>query len=274
MASEATPCNGLPRTWRTRPRLRRPVRRMQVSLQGNAHGPSKSKLTAMVTALFSHSTPVPSPSVSSSPVASTSSTGYWMTSASIVAICALLFTVASFWWLNARRGHLKTFEPHTFAATITPQLVRIRLPLLLHNTGAAPIIVQNLSVSFLGEQGSVSLPWVATRLQIKPDSNEPHAFPAVFSVDGRTTQQMFVEFGAPTLGFALEARDYRVRIDAKLGHKRARQGLTTFSFQAGQIVSPDSFITYENAPGSLSEERRQRARTALSKLANEISSRS
>ena len=227
----------------------------------------------MVTVVFNYLTPVPSPSVSSSPASSTGSTGNWLTSASVVAICALLFTVASFWWLNARRGRLKTFEPHTFAATFTPQLVRVRLPVLLHNTGAAPIIVQNLSISFLGEQGSVPLPWVATRSQIKPDNGEPHAFPAVFSVNGRTTQQMFVEFGAPTLGFALEACDYSVRVNVKLGHKRAQQRLITFCFQAGQIVNPDIFITYENTPGSLSEERRQRAITALGKLAREISSR-
>ena len=80
------------------------------------------------------------------PAASNVSTAAWLTSATVVAICALAFTIASFWWLNARRGRLKTYEPHTFAAAITPQVVRLRLPLVLYNTGAIPIIVQNLRV--------------------------------------------------------------------------------------------------------------------------------
>jgi hypothetical protein len=45
---------------------------------------------------------------------------------------------------NARRGNLQSYEPHTFAAAITPQLVRIRLPLVIYNTGTEPIVIQNL----------------------------------------------------------------------------------------------------------------------------------
>jgi hypothetical protein len=68
----------------------------------------------------------------------------WLTSAAVVAGCTLLFTVASFWWLNARRGRLESFEPHTYAAAVTPDKVRIRLPLVLYNTRVIPIVVQNL----------------------------------------------------------------------------------------------------------------------------------
>ncbi|GHB72305.1 hypothetical protein GCM10010377_73630 [Streptomyces viridiviolaceus] len=34
-----------------------------------------------------------------------------LTAASVVSVCALIFTVASFWWLNARQGRLETWEP-------------------------------------------------------------------------------------------------------------------------------------------------------------------
>jgi hypothetical protein len=112
----------------------------------------KRIITGMVVAQSNHPTVV----------SSSGSTAAWLTSAAVVAICALIFTVASFWWLNARRGRLKTFEPHTFAAAITPQIVRLRLPLVLYNTGAIPIVVQNLRVSFQSEQNSVPLPWVTT----------------------------------------------------------------------------------------------------------------
>jgi len=55
-----------------------------------------------------------------------SGTDAWLTSAAVISACALLFTVASFWWLNARRGRLESFEPHTYAAAVNPEQVRIR----------------------------------------------------------------------------------------------------------------------------------------------------
>jgi hypothetical protein len=183
----------------------------------------------------------------------------------VVAICALIFTVISFWWLNARRGRLKSFEPHTFSATITPEMTRLRLPLVLHNTGAVPIVVQNLRIRFSTEPSPVgtSVPWVATRSQIKPDNEDGHAFPAVFSVAGRTAQQIFAEFGTPSLGFILETRDYPVQVEAKLGHIKDWQFLVGFTLRAWRISHPTSYITYENAPGKITEDQRARVEVAL-----------
>lgn len=67
----------------------------------------------------------------------------------IVAMCALAFTVLSFWWLNARQGRLKSYAPHTFAAAVTPEKTLVRLPVILFNTGPKPIVVQNLRLAFL-----------------------------------------------------------------------------------------------------------------------------
>lgn len=188
-------------------------------------------------------------------------TSAWLTSAAVVAVCALLFTVASFWWLNARRGRLTSFEPHTFAAAITREQVRLRLPLVLYNTGAIPIVTQSLRLRFLGEPDSAQpLPWVGSRSQIKPEPDDGYAFPAAFSVAGRTAHQIFVEFGTRSLGFTLEARDYPVRIEVKLGHKKEWQPLLTFSLQAGQITEPGFYITYENIFPS--DEHRQRIDSA------------
>lgn len=197
-----------------------------------------------------------------------SNTDAWMTSAAVVAAGALIFTVASFWWLNARRGRLKSFEPHTFSCGMDPWKVRLRLPLVVYNTGAIPIIVQNLRLRlrFPEEPDSTQpLPWVASLSQIKPEKGEARDFPAVLSISGRAASQMFVEFGAPSLGFTLEARGYPVQVDAKLGHKKEWQSLLTFTLQAGQITCPDQYLTYENTPPS--EERRQEADAALKQLA-------
>jgi hypothetical protein len=181
-----------------------------------------------------------------------SSAASW-TPAVTIAVCALAFTVASFWWLNVRRGHLKSFEPHSFGAYVHDR-VRIRFPLVFHNTGAVPIVIQNLRIKFLDKPDAPPLPWVATRSHIKPESDDDHAFPAVFSVGGRTACQTFQEFGAPSLGFCLDAKDYRMRLEAKLGHKKEWSSILSFTFHAWRIGDPEHFITYENTPGIISNE--------------------
>src|SRR6266487_3495961 len=100
-----------------------------------------------------------------------------------VASLALLFTVGSFWWLNARQGRLKSFEPHSFAACRTPDRLRLRFPLVLYNTGAKPIVVQDMQLSFPEEpRWKLPLPWITTRSQLNPTSDEGYDFLAVFSL--------------------------------------------------------------------------------------------
>jgi hypothetical protein len=59
----------------------------------------------------------------------------------LVALLALFFTVASFWWLNARRGSLQVGEPGAYAFANKP---RLRLPTAFYNTGARALIVTDL----------------------------------------------------------------------------------------------------------------------------------
>ncbi|MHA5055071.1 hypothetical protein, partial [Streptomyces sp. SD15] len=70
-----------------------------------------------------------------------------ISAAGFLSVCALLFTIASFWWLNARQGCLRSWEPHSFAAIASGSVVRLRLPLVVHNTGVKPIVVQDLRLS-------------------------------------------------------------------------------------------------------------------------------
>jgi hypothetical protein len=65
-----------------------------------------------------------------------------------IASLALLFTVGSFWWLNARQGRLKSSEPQSFAACRTPDKLRLLFPLVIYNSGATPIIVQDMQLNF------------------------------------------------------------------------------------------------------------------------------
>jgi hypothetical protein len=184
-----------------------------------------------------------------------------------IAGCALVFTVASFWWLNARRGRLRSYEPHTFAAAYSEALLTIKLPLVLHNTGAAPIVVQDLRLSFPAERTSVlPIPWNATRTQLRPVSDDPAVLPAVFAVAGRSTQQMFIEFRAPLPGIHLQAKDYAGRIEVELGHKNGWRPLLDFTLRAGNILSPGRYLAYSNSPRNLTDEDRAKVAAVLTSM--------
>jgi hypothetical protein len=52
-----------------------------------------------------------------------------------------LFTLTSFWWLHARPGKLQAYEPTTWAGYVNCDRSASRLPLVLHNAGAATLVV-------------------------------------------------------------------------------------------------------------------------------------
>lgn len=190
----------------------------------------------------------------------------WITGATI-ALLALAFTIVSFWWLNARQGKLRSYEPHSFAFSGSPNLMLLRLPLVLYNTGAAPIVVQDLQMTFPKEPGTIlPLPWRTTRSQLKPDMDDGHQFPAVFAVPGRQAQQHFIEFGGPFPGIEMEPRDYSVSIEVRLGHKDGWRQLLTFTLRAAHITESGPYITYSNSPFDLTQETVERSNQALSQL--------
>ncbi|MFF0760599.1 hypothetical protein ACFYWH_11215 [Streptomyces sp. NPDC003737] len=188
--------------------------------------------------------------------------------AAVVAGCALVFTVASFWWLNARQGKLKSYEPHSFAGVATQQLTVVRLPLVFYNTGPKPIVVQNLQLRFPDEPDSLlPLPWRNSWAQLRPVSEDHAAMPAVFAVEGRKAEQLFIEFGAPFPGFIPQARDYTIALEATLGHRKGWRPLLTFTLRMSNMISPSQYITYSNSPRNLTEADREKANAALEALA-------
>lgn len=184
-----------------------------------------------------------------------------------IALLALAFTIVSFWWVNARQGRLRSYEPHSFAFSGSPSVMLLRLPLVLYNTGAVPIVVQDLQLTFLNEPGTIlPLPWRTTRSQLKPSTDDGHQFPAVFAVPGRQAQQHFVEFGGPFPGIEMEPRDYSLSIQARLGDKDGWRQLLTFTLRAAHITEPGPNITYSNSPFDLTQETLERSHRALSQL--------
>ncbi len=193
----------------------------------------------------------------------------------LVAGLALLFTVGSFWWLNARRGRIESYAPQSFAATFMfhTRTTLIRLPLVLYNTGASPLVVQDLRLRFPREDDALAgFPWRTSRKSIKPEPDDVEDFPAVFAVPGRTAQQLFIEFGGPFPGVVPRGRDYLVRVEAKLSHK-SEPGwteLVTFTLRAGRVAHPGSYIAYSNGPAPYTPNELEESREAADALVRQL----
>ncbi|MEV5787816.1 hypothetical protein AB0L42_43785 [Streptomyces sp. NPDC052287] len=93
--------------------------------------------------------------------------------------------------------------------------------------------------------------------------------PAVFAVAGREAQQLFIEFEAPFSGFVPEPRNYKAQIQARLGHRKGWRTLLTFTLRAANIIDPDRYTVYRNAPLELTKEDRRKADAALLELLDE-----
>lgn len=162
-----------------------------------------------------------------------------------IAVLALLFTVASFWWLHARRGSIQVARPGSYAFAAK---VRLRLPLALYNTGAKARIVSGLRVVVDDRE---PLPWQATLPTLRPSSSEARDFATPFAVPGRATRELVAEFG-DNLGWSPEPGSrHAMQIEAKLHPDDRWQTLASFDWWAPPTdESMSAFIIYRNAPVS------------------------
>jgi hypothetical protein len=210
--------------------------------------------------------PPPTPSVSPTAVDAASS----ITPAVVVSVCALVvsalalaFTILAFWWLNARRGKLSAYRPHSFAADLRPDQLLFNLPLVFHNGGAAPIVVQDLRLRVdksdeqrqreVGPPDQPAAPalrmwWRATRPAVQPEPGT-RPMPATFPVEGRKAVQMFIEFGLRQPAYVPRSGPYRAIVEAKLGHRTDWVDLLTFDLHTEQVKEDTApYIAYSNDP--------------------------
>ena len=72
------------------------------------------------------------------------SSGAWVTPSVVIAVLALLFTISSFWWIQVRRGGITIYPSSTYAGSFGPNKLVLIPPLVLYNTGPAPLVVLGL----------------------------------------------------------------------------------------------------------------------------------
>jgi hypothetical protein len=164
----------------------------------------------------------------------------------IVASCALLFTIGSFWWINVRRGRLRTYPPASFAASLTSKKLIMCLPIVLYNTGAAPLVVLMLRLRFVEASADARpVPWQNTRDKLPPDQTEK-SLAASFAVPGRTACQLFLEFSQDDPDYVPPAATVSVRLEARLGHSKKWKTLMIFPMRLDQVKDPKAYLAWGN----------------------------
>ncbi|MDO5661484.1 MAG: hypothetical protein Q4G40_02205 [Brachybacterium sp.] len=175
-----------------------------------------------------------------------------MTPALLVSVSALIFTVASFWWLQARRGELTLSGIPAFSGYISiRRRIGIRIPILLYNTGALTRLVDELRLVFPSwDPGQAE--WQTFHPTLKPQSgdNDTEDFAGPYPIDGRRAAMRFVQFTYPFGSTLPEPRETLCRVEARLDGSSTWTEVGSFTLHLSHMASPDRFLTYRNSDDS------------------------
>lgn len=174
-----------------------------------------------------------------------------MTPSIVISILALLFTVSSFWWIQVRRGNIVCAIPRTYASDFGNDRVIVVLPLVLHNTGPAPIVIEDFRLWLTKPDWETPLlyRWQAVQPGIIPaPPNGGRVFPSPYPVEGRRAVERFIEFGCKTSGFAPTDGPYEAKVEIKMSHKDDWLGLATFDLNTQLSRETRGFIVRPNDP--------------------------
>jgi hypothetical protein len=164
---------------------------------------------------------------------------------------ALIFTLGSFWWLNARRGRLRAARPRSFAYLATSEQLRLRLPLSLYNTGAEALLVEDLRVVDDEQPTTSTLRWITTRDRLRPEKEDGFAFATPFAVAGRSAREIIAEFGGDKIEWDPPAASmHRLRLEAMLHPRDDWVEVVSFDWWAPVQEGISQYVTHRNEPRS------------------------
>jgi hypothetical protein len=162
-----------------------------------------------------------------------------------ISVFALAFTVTSFWWLHARRGALTATRPRVYAFV---DKVRLRLPLAFFNTGAEALIVSDLRL-VIGDDGTREpLRWMTTRTKLRPEHDDGHAFATPFSVQGRGTRELIVEFGDDRGWTPAPGSRHSIVLQAQVHPSEAWSDVVAFAWWAPPSDAMSRYLAHRNEP--------------------------
>lgn len=111
-----------------------------------------------------------------------------------IASLALLFTIISFWWIHARRGRIISYPIIVFSGYVNKDTLRLRLPIVIHNTGAKPTVVRGLALKYSDASGhTIEMPAEGFHTSVKPGATFED-FMHAYVIPGRTVVTKYVTF--------------------------------------------------------------------------------
>lgn len=157
----------------------------------------------------------------------------------LIASLPLLFTVASFWWLNARPGRLVFFSITTFAGYISASKLTIQIPVVVHNTGAKPRVIRALRLQGMDVSGKLfHLEAQTFHVKFEPD-NSGLDFTHAFSVDGRSVITKYVRFQTEKVPHLVPGAPAKLVLQGLVDENDEWRGLKTFDIFGGILGSSE-----------------------------------
>lgn len=160
-----------------------------------------------------------------------------------ISILALLFTVFSFWWMNWRRGaiHLPRVL-RSYSGCATGAKVLLDIPLVMFNSGAVPIVVENLRIRLRGSESNEERLFF-NAVMLKLASDQGRAFARPFAVSGGGVTEFVAEFQSKGTSFEFREGEYWIAIDARVGHQDGWLELEDYRL----VVQADDLKTLNSA---------------------------
>jgi hypothetical protein len=163
-----------------------------------------------------------------------------------LSIFALLFTIGSFWWLHARKGRIVASTPRTYAFH---ERVRLRLPLVLFNSGATALVVTDLRIALDGDPERAGFAWITTRSTLRPGSEDDHRYATAFAVKGREARELIAEFGDNEGWSPAPGSRHRMRVLALVAPSKEWDEVGSFDWWAPPSgATTTAYIAHRNVP--------------------------
>lgn len=169
----------------------------------------------------------------------------------VTSVLALLFTIASFWWMNWRKGRLVVGAPTSYAAAASAdkQLLIVQLPLVFYNDGAAARIVQNLRLQ-LESEGRTTPILHFNNTVADLSTNEGRTWSRQFAVEGRKSYASVFVFQRRPVDFSFSAGMWKARIEGKLDEKERWEPVLEFDFHVKErcleTLNSNRLLPYDN----------------------------
>lgn len=133
----------------------------------------------------------------------------------LISILALMFTVASFWYMNWRPGVLHIGRIRSYAAIAAEPHLVIAIPVAFSNRGALPVLVDNLRLRLPDHGDALTALWFDATVAKLGSQSEGRQLAIPFVVHGGDVVVKVCEFRRQRSGFVFEEGRYKVAIDVR-----------------------------------------------------------